>query len=225
MPKLLDEVRNLLRVRHYSYRTEQSYVYWMKRYFRFHLFKHPADLGAPEIKAFLVDLAVAKTVSAATQNQALAALLFLYKDVLKIDLPWLCDLPRAKASQRVPVVLTKEEVQAVLSNLQGTYQLMASLLYGAGLRLCEGLRLPVKDIDFAYQQLIVREGKGRKDRVTVLPASLIEPLKNHLLKVKTLHEQDLSSGLGQVQMPDALARKYPNANRQWGGNMYSLRQA
>jgi integron integrase len=140
----------------------------------------------------------------------------LYKEVLQIDLPWLGDIPRAKASQRVPVVLTREEVQAILSNLQGTYRLMAGILYGAGLRLCEVLRLRVKDLDFDYQQLIVREGKGSKDRVTVLPTALIEPLKKHLLKVKRLHEQDLRSGLGRVQMPDALARKYPNANLEWG---------
>ncbi len=216
MSKLLNDVRDLLRTRHYSYRTEQSYVYWIKRYIVFHQLKHPAAMGAGEVKAFLTDLAVEKTVSAATQNQALAALLFLYKEVLKIDLPWLGDIPRAKASQRVPVVLTREEVQAILAKLPGPYQLMAGLLYGAGLRLCEALRLRVKDLDFDYQQIIVREGKGHKDRVTVLPTSLIEPLKKHLLKVKTLHEQDLRSGLGRVLMPDALARKYPQANAQWG---------
>jgi integron integrase len=216
MSKLLDDVRQLLRTRHYSYRTEQSYVHWIKRYLVFHQLKHPATMGAQEVKAFLTDLAVAKTVSAATQNQALAALLFLYKEVLNIDLPWLGDIPRAKAAQRLPVVLTREEVQAVLAHLQGTYQLMARLLYGSGLRLCEALRLRVKDLDFDYQQLIVREGKGNKDRVTVLPISLIEPLKTHLLKVKRLHEQDLRSGLGRVSMPDALARKYPNASLEWG---------
>ena len=216
MPKLLDEVRNLLRTRHYSYRTEQSYSYWMKRYFLFHQLKHPAEMGAPEIKSFLTDLAVNQTVSASTQNQALAALLFLYKEVLDVDLPWLGDLPRAKPSQRLPVVLTPDEVQAILSRLSGTHKLMAGLLYGSGLRLLECLRLRVKDVDFAYQQIIVRDGKGGKDRLTVLPASLIEPLKNHLVRVKKLHEIDLQAGLGRVHLPDALARKYPQANAQWG---------
>jgi integron integrase len=216
MSKLLDEVRNILRTRHYSYRTELSYVYWMKRYFLFNQLKHPAEMGAAEVKRFLTHLAVSQTVSASTQNQALAALLFLYKEVLKIDLPWLGDIPRAKPSQRLPVVLTRDEVQAVLTNLRGTQQLIARLLYGSGLRLLECLRLRVKDVDFAFQQLIVRDGKGSKDRVTVLPASLIEPLQRHLVQVKKRHLLDLDGGLGRVRLPDALARKYPEANTQWG---------
>jgi integrase len=191
-------VRSLTRQRHYSYRTEQSYVYWIKQYILFHRKQHPAQLCAPEVSAFLSHLAQARQVAASTQNQALAALLFLYKHVLGHDLPWLDDVVRAKRPARVPVVMSKAEVRAVLSRLNHTNWLMASLLYGSGLRLMECLRLRVKDVDFTYAQLTVRHGKGGKDRLTMLLASLCEPLKQHLARVGALHMQDLREGFGRV---------------------------
>ncbi len=214
MPKLLDQVRTVLRVRRYSYRTEKTYVQWIRQYIFFHNVKHPKDMGATEIEAFLTHLAVERTVSAATQNQALAALLFLYREVLSVDLPWLEKFMPARKSSRVPVVLTKAEVRKVIGEMSGTNWLIANLLYGAGLRLQEALRLRVKDLDFGFKQIVVRDGKGGKDRFTVLPIKLIEPLKKQLLTTEKQHEQDLRRGLGRVEMPFALARKYPNAERE-----------
>lgn len=214
-PKLLDQVVSRLRVKHYSLRTEKSYVDWIKRYIWFHDKKHPRDMGAPEVEAFLSHLAVERNVSSSTQNQAKSALLFLYKEVLEIDLPWLDNVTQAKVPKRMPVVMTKSEVQSVLSRMDGTVWLIASLLYGSGLRIMECLRLRVKDVDLARREILVREGKGFKDRVTMLPASLVQPLKAHLEKVKVLHEQDLADGYGEVFMPMALEMKYPSAGKQW----------
>ena len=215
-PKLLVQVRERLRVKHYSIRTEQVYVDWIKRFILFHGKRHPKDMGAREIEAFLTHLAVKGKVSASTQNQAKSALLFLYRAVLEQKLPWLDKVTQAKAPQRLPVVLTVAEVQAVLKRLSGTHWLIASLLYGAGLRLMEAARLRVKDVEFARHEIIVREGKGAKDRMTMLPESAIEPLKRHLANVKALHEKDLSLGGGDVYLPFALDKKYPNAEREWG---------
>lgn len=215
-PRLLDQVRDKLRLKHYSYRTEQSYIAWMKRFIFFHNKLHPAAMGEKEIEAFLTHLAVKRNVSASTQNQALCALLFLYKEVLGRELTWLDSMQRAKRPARLPVVLTALEVQKLLNNLQGRSWLMASLLYGAGLRLMECARLRVKDVDFSRHEIIVREGKGNKDRITMLPAALAAPLQSHLEKVKALHAQDLTEGFGDVALPFALAQKYPNAGREWG---------
>ncbi|MCW5959801.1 MAG: integron integrase [Pyrinomonadaceae bacterium] len=215
MSKLLDNVRSVMRVRHYSYETEKRYIYWIRQYIFFHNVRHPAEMGAAEIEAFLSHLAVEKTVSASTQNQALAALLFLYREVLSVEIPWLDKFTPAKKSSRVPVVLTKEEVKSVLGELKGTNWIIANLLYGSGLRLMEALRLRVKDLDFGYRQITVRDGKGGNDRFTVLPTKLIEPLQKQLETVKKLHEKDLRLGLGRVEMPFALARKYPNAESEF----------
>jgi integron integrase len=215
MPKLLEQVRDEMRTRHYSYRTEQTYIHWIKQFILYHGKRHPSLLGSDEIGSFLTHLAVQRTVAASTQNQALAALLFLYRNVLHIDLPRLENVARAKKPVRLPAVFTREEAKAVLAQLSSTKWLMASLLYGSGLRLAECLRLRVKDLDFAYHQIIVRDGKGAKDRVTVLPDVLLEPIKGHLVRVKSLHMQDLKEGFGQVKLPSALARKYPNAAREW----------
>ncbi len=215
MSKLLDDVRNLMRVRHYSYQTEKIYIYWIRQYIYFHKITHPKDLGAPDVEAFLTHLAVEKTVAASTQNQALFALLFLYREVLKVKLPWLEEFTPAKKSERVPVVLSKEEVRLILDKLKGTNYLIANLLYGSGMRLIEALRLRVKDLDFGFRQIVVRDGKGGKDRFTVMPTKLIEPLKVKLLTVKKLHTQDLRRGLGQVELPFALANKYRNAETEF----------
>ncbi len=215
-PKLLDQVRDRLRVKNYSIRTEQAYVDWIKRFIWFQDKRHPKAMGAPEVEAFLTHLAVKGKVSASTQNQAKSALLFLYKEVLEQSLPWLDKVTQAKAPARLPVVLTVAEVQAVLQRLSGTHWLIASLLYGAGLRLMEAVRLRVKDVEFAQHEIVVREGKGAKDRVTMLPESAIEPLRRHLAKVKALHAEDLAAGFGEVYLPFALAKKYPNAAREWG---------
>ena len=215
-PRLLDQVRNAIRRKHYSLRTEESYVHWIKRFIYFHGKRHPKDLGEPDVTAFLNHLARDRGVAASTQNQALSALLFLYKEVLATQLAWLEGLDRAKRPARVPSVLTAAEVGRLLSRLDGTKWLMASLLYGAGLRLRECLKLRVKDVEFSYRQILVRDAKGGKDRVTMLPESVIEPLKAHLERAKALHEADLASGYGDVEMPDALARKYPRAAYEWG---------
>ena len=215
-PRLLDQVRDALRRRHYSYRTEQSYVHWIKRFIFFSDKRHPKDMGAQEVTAFLSHLARDRDVAAATQNQALAALLFLYKEVLGQALPWLDQVERAKRPARLPTVLSVPEVQRLLGEMEGTKWLMASLLYGAGLRLRECLKLRVKDIDFDYRQILVRDAKGGKDRVTMLPQSVIEALQKHLLRVKALHEGDVASGHGDVELPDAIARKYPRAPYEWG---------
>jgi integron integrase len=208
-------VRDAIQRKHYSDRTEETYVHWIKRFIYFSDRRHPAELGAEEVTAFLNHLARDRNVAAATQNQALSALLFLYKEVLGQPLPWLEGLDRAKRPVRVPAVLTREEMKRLLAAMDGTKWLMASLLYGAGLRLRECLKLRVKDVDFGYGQLTVRDGKGAKDRVTMLPAQLAAPLKLHLERVKRLHEQDLASGHGDVELPGALARKYPKAPHEW----------
>lgn len=215
-PKLLDQVRGKIRLKHYSIRTEQAYVDWIRRFILHFGKRHPRELGAANVEAFLTHLAVAGNVAASTQNQAKSALLFLYREVLETELPWLDNVERARAPKRLPVVLTREEVQGVLGRLTGTHWLIASLLYGAGLRIMEGLRLRVKDVEFSRKEILVRDGKGFKDRVTMLPAALAAPLAEHLKRVKALHEQDLAAGRGAVHLPYALERKYPGAARDWG---------
>jgi integron integrase len=215
-PRLLEQVRGVIRLRHYSIRTEQAYLQWISRFILFHHKRHPRDMGATEVTAFLSDLAIRRNVAASTQNQALHAILFLYRNVLAIKLPWLDEVQRAKKPQHLPVVFTREEVKALLAQLQGTLWLMAMLTYGCGLRLLECLRLRVKDADFQYRQVIVRNAKGQKDRVTVLPGTLLEPLRTHLSRVRGLHEADLRDGFGRVYLPHAVASKYPNADREWG---------
>jgi integron integrase len=216
VPKLLEQARDLIRIKHYSIRTEESYLRWMKQYIVFHDKRHPADMGEPQVTSFLSHLAVDRKVSASTQNQAMAAILFLYKEVLKQPLDWLDNIQRAKKPARLPLVFTREEVRSILVHLEGSKLIVGTLLYGAGLRLLECLRLRVKDIDFGYKQILVRDGKGAKDRVTMLPSSIENPLQRHLTRVKALHELDLREGFGEVYLPDALARKYPNAAREWG---------
>ncbi len=215
-PRLLDRVRDRIRVKHYSLRTEQAYIQWIRRFILYHGKRHPKDMGGPEVEAFLSQLATERNVSASTQSQALSSLLFLYREVLGIELPWLENLTRAKKPQHLPVVLTASEVKSVLARLDGRNALMANLLYGAGLRLMECLRLRVKDLDFEMRQITVRDGKGFKDRVTMLPESLIEPLQRYLEKVRVIHGEDLRAGFGEVFLPYALERKYPNAGREWG---------
>lgn len=214
--RLIDRFRAAIRARHYSRRTEKSYWLWIRYFIFHHGRRHPAEMGAAEVTAFLNWLATERNVAAATQNQALAALLFLYKAVLERDLPWFDDLVRAKRPVRVPVVLSVAEVRRLLAQLDGTAWIMASLLYGAGLRLQECLTLRVKDIDFAYRQVTVRDGKGGKDRVTMLPEGVVQPLQAHLGRVRALHRQDAAEGCGEVWLPHALARKYPRAGYEWG---------
>lgn len=215
-PRLLDQVRDALRIRHYSLRTEASYLHWIKRFILFHNKRHPLEMGEREITAFLTHLAVNKHVAPSTQNQALAAILFLYKEVLEQELDWMDDIVRAKRTARIPEVLSPEQVRRLFGQLEGGHRLMASLLYGTGMRLMEALRLRVRDVDFHYRQITVRNGKGGKDRVTVLPDSLIPPLKEHLERVKDLHDRDLAEGFGRVYLPYALENKYPRADREWG---------
>lgn len=215
-PKLIDQLRERLRTLHYSLRTEDVYVDWVRRFILFNGRRHPRDMGAPEVEAFLTHLAVERKVSASTQNQARAAIIFLYREVLAIELPWLQSVVSAKKTVRLPVVLTEREVRDVLLQLQGTTWLIASLLYGTGMRLLEGLRLRVKDVDFERREIIVREGKGAKDRVTVLPENLILPLKEQLKLAQALHRRDLDAGYGEVWLPGALAQKYPRAGYSWG---------
>jgi integron integrase len=214
-PRLLDRLREALRSRHYSRRTEQTYRYWVKRFIYFHNIRHPAEMAEAEINAFLTHLAVKEKVSASTQNQALSALLFLYRHVIGREVGDLGEVIRARKPTRLPVVMTREEVKAVLANLSGDKYIMASLMYGAGLRLMECLRLRVQDIDFSRNEILVRDGKGAKDRVTMLPESLKPPLQEHLKRVKAVHERDLADGRGRVLLPDALDRKYPNAPTDW----------
>jgi integron integrase len=214
-PKLLDRLRGHLRTRHYSIRTESAYADWVRRFILFHGKRHPAQMGAPEVAAFLTHLATERQVSASTQNQAKAALLYLYKEVLQADLPWLDQVVQAKPSRRLPVVLTPSEVRELLQHMSGTTGLIAQLLYGTGMRLLECLRLRVKDVEFARREIVVREGKGNKDRVTVLPENLIAGLQAQLDKAKALHEKDLADGFGRVLLPHALAVKYPKADRAW----------
>jgi integron integrase len=214
-PKLLDLVRDAIRLRHYSIRTEQVYINWIKRFILFHNKRHPADMAEVEVRKFLSHLARVGNVAASTQNQALSALLFLYKEVLKQEIGWLGDVERAKRPPKLPVVLSRMEIRKIFLKLTGTEKLMAGLLYGSGLRLMECVRLRVKDIDFAYAQVTVRDGKGGKDRVTMLPVNLAGPLQKHLARMKMRHDQDLIDGFGAVHLPFALARKFPNAEREW----------
>jgi integron integrase len=213
--QLLDQVRTVARLRHLSYRTEQAYIQTIVRFIRFHQLTHPAQLGVPEIRAYLAYLARECNVAASTQRVALSALLFLYRDVLHIDLPYIDHIEHAQRPARVPVVWTRDEAQAILAQLDGVPWLVASLLYGAGLRLMEGLRLRVKDIDVAQHQLTVRDGKGGNDRVTVLPDAICPSLERQLQHARLLHEDDLAAGFGTVELPTALARKYPNAATDW----------
>jgi integron integrase len=214
-PRLLDQVRAVLRRKHYAIRTEEAYIGWITRFIRFHHMRHPRELGLPEVDAFLTDLAVTHKVAASTQNQALSALLFLYTEVLGQPLDGPVQAVRAKQPERLPTVLTRAEVMRVLDALSGVHQLMAQLLYGSGLRLMECIRLRVKDIDFGQHQLMVRDGKGGKDRVTTLPDRLATPLQQHLRRVQLLHTQDLREGYGAVYLPFALERKSANASREW----------
>ncbi|MDV2994931.1 MAG: Tyrosine recombinase XerC [Chroococcidiopsis sp. SAG 2025] len=214
-PRLLDQVRQSIRLKHFSLKTEKSYVYYIRDFILFHNKRHPKEMGADEIRAYLSHLAVERQVAASTQTVALSALLFLYRQVLQIELPYIDEIERAKRPEHLPVVFTRHEVKQILAHLDGVHHLIASLLYGSGMRLMECLRLRVKDIDFEYQQIAVRDGKGNKDRVTMLPVSTIEPIKAHLQKTKSLHQQDLALGYGSVELPYALERKYPNANSEW----------
>tara|TARA_B100002049_G_scaffold216205_1_gene182017 strand:- start:740 stop:1714 length:975 start_codon:yes stop_codon:yes gene_type:complete len=210
-PKLLDQVRERIRLKHYSIRTEKTYLAWIRRFILFHDKKHPKDMGKPEVETFLTHLAVDRHVAASTQNQALNAVLFLYKEVLGTELPWMEDVVRVKRPARIPEVLSSSEVARLLTQLDGTYRLMASLLYGSGLRLMEAVRLRVKDVDFDYRQIVVRDAKGAKDRVTPLPASIAETLKRQIDRVAAQHRRDIAAGYGCVYLPTALATKYPNA--------------
>jgi integron integrase len=215
-PRLREQLHDAVRRRNYSRRTEQAYWFWIRWFIRHSGVRHPAEMGPQEVEAFLSWLATEREVAAATQNQALSALLFLYKEVLGQDLPWFKNLVRAKRPVRVPTVLSPDEVTRLLATMHGVKWLMASLLYGAGLRQIECLTLRVKDVDFAYRQILVRDAKGAKDRVTMLPEQAVQPLQAHLGRVRALHQRDLAEGHGEVSLPFALARKYPNAGRQWG---------
>ena len=215
-PRLLDRVRAEIELRHYSRRTEEAYVGWIRRFILFHRKRHPDTMGEPEIVTFLSSLAHQRKVSSNTQSQALSAIIFLYRRVLRREVGWLRDIARAKPPQRLPVVLTRPEVRDVLTLLDGPVWIATALLYGSGLRLLEVLRLRVKDVDFGAHQITVRSGKGRKDRITMLPAAVEAPLVRHLEGVRLQHEQDRGRGAGWVEMPQALARKYPNAGREWG---------
>ena len=214
-PRLLEQVRDRIRTLHYSIRTEQSYIGWIKRFILYNNKRHPLEMGKLEIESFLTHLAVKRKVSAGTQNQALNAILFLYRQVLHVDLPWLDDVVRAKKPTRLPVVLTVSEVSSVLSVMEGVRGLVAQLLHGTGMRLMECIRLRIKDIDFERKEIFVRNGKGGKDRVTVLPDKLVYVLHDHLERVRVLHEDDLKQGRGCVYLPFALERKYPTACREW----------
>lgn len=214
-PKLLDRVRDAVRLKHYSIRTEQAYADWIRRFILYHKKRHPSEMAEPEVTEFLTHLARDGNVAASTQNQALSALLFLYKEVLKQEIGWLDQVERAKKPAKLPVVLSRDEVRKLLGHLSGTVRLMASLLYGSGLRLMECVRLRVKDIDFAYAQITVRDAKGGRDRVTMLPVELVNPLQKHLATAKAQHEQDLEDGAGSVFLPFALERKFSNAHREW----------
>ena len=215
-PKLLEQMREQIRLRHYSIRTESVYTDWVRRFIRFHNYRHPLELGGPEVEAFLTHLAVRRDVSVSTQNQALSSILFLYQKVLHVELPWLENVVRAKRPQRLPVVLTRAEVSSVFSQLDGSMWLIANLLYGSGMRLMEALRLRVKDVEFTRHEIVIRDGKGNKDRITMLPLTLAMPLKLHLERVRALHQQDLNEGYGITKMPYALARKYQHAASDWG---------
>jgi len=214
-PRLLDRVRDKIRLRHYSLRTEQAYLDWIKRFILFHGKRHPEALGAAEVEAFLTHLAVDRQVAAATQNLAKSSILFLYRDVLEPDLPWLQNVERARSPTKLPVVLARSEVAAVLARLRGVHELLGRLLYGTGMRIMEGVRLRVKDVDFARREILIRDGKGFEDRVTMLPRSVARPLRTHVVSVRQLHEHDLADGCGEVWLPFAIARKYPGAAHEW----------
>jgi integron integrase len=214
-PKLIDQLTDALRTRHYSPKTEDAYVMWVKRYIRFHKMRHPKDMAEPEINEFLTHLAVEEKLSASTQNQALSALLFLYRHVFGLDIGDLGEVVRARKSHHIPVVMTREETRAVLAKMNGETKLMAELLYGAGLRLSECLCLRVQDLDLPSGEIVVFNGKGMKDRVTVLPEGIKAALQQHLASVRAVHERDLADGFGRVQIPEALQRKYPNAAAEW----------
>jgi integron integrase len=215
-PRLLDQVHIAIRARHFSWRTEKAYIGWIKRFIIFHGKRHPANLGEVEVTAFLSALATRDAVSSSTQNQALSAILFLYRAVLGKNLEWLEGVVRAKRSVRLPVVLTRDEVRAILGELRGTPWLMTSLMYGAGLRLLECARLRIKDVDFGRLEITVRNGKGGKDRRTMLPVALRGALAAHVERVKRLHDRDLRRRLGSVALPDGIERKYPRAAWEWG---------
>lgn len=214
-PRLLDQVRTVIRLKHYSIRTEQAYVDWIKRYIRFHGNRHPSALGRDEVVAFLTRLAADRDVAAGTQNQAQSALLFLYREVLARELPLLEGIVRAKTPSRLPVILTPREVMALLRALTGTHRLIGELLYGSGLRIMEGVRLRVKDLNLDRREIVVRDGKGAKDRITMVADRLVPPLRRHLARVRQLHEMDMREGFGAVYLPPALERKYPAAAREW----------
>ncbi len=214
-PKLLDQVRDVIRRKHFSIRTEQAYVDWIRRFILFHNKRHPREMGETEITAFLTHLARHGRVAASTQNQALSALLFLYKQVLRQGVGYLQGVERAKRPSRLPVVLTRDDVHKIFAHMHGMYRLMAGLLYGSGLRLMECVRLRVKDVDFGYARITVRDGKGAKHRLTMLPVNLAKPLERHLQKVKAQHEDDLEAGFGSVYLSDAIARKNPAAAMEW----------
>jgi integron integrase len=214
-PKLLAQVVDAIRIRHYSIRTEEAYVYWVKAFVRFHGLRHPREMGAREVTIFLSHLATERDVAAATQQQALSALLFLYRHVLEIDLPWLDDLVRPKKPARLPTVLNHDEVNRLLAEVRPEHALMVRLLYGTGMRLMECLRLRIKDVDFMRGEILVRDGKGAKDRVTVLPKSLAEPLQKQFVAARRLFDQDRAANRPGVYLPHALERKYPNAGCAW----------
>lgn len=214
-PKLLDRMRDAIRVKHYSLATERTYVQWAKRFILFHGKRHPAEMGAGEVEAFLSSLAIEGNVSASTQNQAMHAILFLYKDVLGIDLPWLDGITRAKVSKRLPSVLTVAEIQRLMHHVSGTNGLIIKLLYGTGMRIKECLRLRVKDVEIERGQITIREGKGNKDRITMLPSCLVEELRDHIKARRRIHDTDLSTGHADVELPDAIERKYPRAAQEW----------
>ncbi len=215
-PKLLDRVKADMRVKHYSRRTEAAYTGWIKRYILFHNKRHPKDMGAEEIKAFINNLATNNHVSSSTQNQALQSILYLYKNIIKKDIEFIDTINRAKLKKRLPTVFSRNEAASVLNNTTGIHKLIISLLYGTGMRLSEGLRLRVKDIDFEMNQIIVRNGKGEKDRITVLPQKLVNELRDQIRKVNNLHKIDLKEGLGEAMLPYALNKKYPNAAKEFG---------
>jgi integron integrase len=215
-PRLLDQVRDGIRYRHYSFRTEQAYVEWVRRFVRFHGLRHPRELGGPEVVAFLTHLAVERNVAASTHQQALSALLFLYRDVLGVELPWLGDIERPKKPRRLPVVLSRDEVRALLSQLDGTHGLMSRLLYGTGMRLMECVRLRVKDVDIPRREITIRSGKGGRDRVTMVPQTLARELAGQLARARTLWSADRANGAAGVELPFALERKYPKAGSAWG---------
>ncbi len=214
-PPLLDRVRDKIRVKHYSIRTEESYCHFIKRFILFHGKRHPDELGAPEVEAFLTHLAVDGNVSAATQNLAKSAVLFLYREILERELPWLDHVEWAKTPSRMPVVLTRDEVMLILRRLHGVHALIGRLLYGTGMRILEGVRLRVKDVDFNGRAILIRDGKGFKDRITMLPRGIVPRLRRQLDDVREQHELDLADGFGEVWLPNALARKFPNAGREW----------